>query len=227
LYGEVLTVEHNVTKVATGKERFSEIFDESEKTATELAKELHVSKQTLSAWRIGTRSPKEPTVMAIANYFNVDPLWLFGFDVKKEKTVRKYDNIAPIRSIHRQSIPMIGSVAAGEPVLTNESFDVFVDSPIQADYALRVEGDSMDPTYQNGDIVYIRETPDVPDGTVAVVLIDDSACLKHVYKIHNGVMLVSDNPSYPPMTKTWPEYDTIRILGTVVGFTRMFGRRPL
>lgn len=119
---------------------------------------------------------------------------------------------------------MIGAVAAGEPILADESYDVYVDSPVKADYALRVQGDSMEPTYLDGDIVYIRVTPDVTDGTVAVVLIDDSACMKHVYHIPNGVQLVSDNPKYPPMIRIYPEYDVIRILGAVVGYTRMYDK---
>ena len=74
------------TKVATFKERFYELSGESEKTITDLAKELHVSYQTISAWRLGTRSPKEPTIIAIANHFGVDVAWLMGFDVPKNKS---------------------------------------------------------------------------------------------------------------------------------------------
>jgi len=131
-------------------------------------------------------------------------------------------NIIPVSNLHRQSVPIIGSVAAGEPILADEEHDLCIDSPIKADYALRVQGDSMEPTYLDGDIVYIRQQDDVTDGTVGVVLCEDSACLKHIYHIENGVQLVSDNPKYPPMIRTWPEYDTIRILGRVVGYTRMY-----
>lgn len=210
-------------KVSTFKERFSELFDEEGQTGTDLAKQLHVSRQTLSAWKTGVRSPKEPTVIAIAQYFNVDPAWLMGFDVvKTKKRLKLPADIVPISQLHRQTIPLIGSVAAGVPILADEQHDVFVDSPVNADYALRVQGDSMEPTYLDGDIVYIRQQDDVDDGTVGVVLCDDSACLKHIYHIANGLNLISDNPKYPPMIRTWPEYDTIRILGKAVGFTRMY-----
>lgn len=70
-------------KIQTFQERFSTLVSESEKTLTQLSKELHMSNQTLSAWRNGTRSPKEPTIIAIAEYFNVDVRWLMGFDVEK------------------------------------------------------------------------------------------------------------------------------------------------
>lgn len=70
-------------KVATFQQRFAQLFEESEKTTTALSKELHISNQTVSAWKIGTRSPKEPTIIAIAKYFGVNVAWLMGFDVEK------------------------------------------------------------------------------------------------------------------------------------------------
>lgn len=71
-------------KVSTFKERFSILAEENKKNTIALAKELHVSNQTISAWKTGARSPKEPTIIAIANHFSVAVGWLMGFDVKKE-----------------------------------------------------------------------------------------------------------------------------------------------
>jgi transcriptional regulator with XRE-family HTH domain len=79
------TTMSNPTKVTTFQKRFSELFDESEKTTTDLAKDLHVSNQTVSAWKTGSRSPKEPTIIAIANHFGVSVAWLMGFDVPRTK----------------------------------------------------------------------------------------------------------------------------------------------
>lgn len=71
-------------RVSDFQSRFNELFDEGEHTNTSLGKELHVSNQTISAWRLGVRSPKEPTIIAIASYFRVSVQWLMGFDVQKE-----------------------------------------------------------------------------------------------------------------------------------------------
>ena len=49
-----------------------------------LSKELHISNQALSTWRTGQRSPKEPTIVAVADFFNVNVQWLMGFDVVKK-----------------------------------------------------------------------------------------------------------------------------------------------
>lgn len=81
--------------VSNFRERFNELFNESNKTNTSLGKELHVSNQTVSAWKLGTRSPKEPTVIAIAECFGVDVRWLMGFDVEKKAVRRSSPIIIP------------------------------------------------------------------------------------------------------------------------------------
>lgn len=74
---------HSGKKVTTFKERLSDLFSETALTDTEIADKLKVSKQTISAWKCGTRSPKEPTIISIAQYFHVNVEWLMGFDVEK------------------------------------------------------------------------------------------------------------------------------------------------
>ena len=74
----------NAMKVSTFQDRFSELFEESKMTTTQLGKELRVSEQTISAWKVGSRSPKEPTIIMIANYFHVRVEWLMGFDVDRK-----------------------------------------------------------------------------------------------------------------------------------------------
>lgn len=71
-------------KVSNFQERFSQLVEESGKSLLKLSKELHVSNQALSTWRTGVRSPKPPTIMAVADYFGVNFEWLMGFDVVKK-----------------------------------------------------------------------------------------------------------------------------------------------
>ena len=75
-------------KVSNFQERFTQLVEESGMSLLKLSKELHMSNQTLSAWRSGVRSPKEPTIMAVADYFNVSFGWLMGFDVIKKENRR-------------------------------------------------------------------------------------------------------------------------------------------
>ena len=93
----------------------------------------------------------------------------------------------------------------------------YVDAPTDADFAFTVRGDGMEPDYLDGDIVYILRRDDVPDGAVAVALVDDGAKLMRVYKNRDGMKLLSINPKYAPI-----ESETARIIGIPCGFTRMF-----
>ena len=186
-------------------------------TQADLAKAIGQSASSITMYETGRREPEFEVLEALADVFNVPLVALLTDDAAVlPQSVMSTVDMKP------QHIPLIGEVAAGQPITAEESYDVYVDSPVKADYALRVKGDSMSPTYLDGDVVYIRMVESVPEGTVAVVLLDNDACLKHVYYIPNGVQLVSDNPAYPPMICTWPEYDNIRVLGKVVGYTRVY-----
>jgi transcriptional regulator with XRE-family HTH domain len=71
-------------KVSTFRERFRTLCSENPSSDSRLAEQLHVSKQTISAWKSGARSPKDPTISAIAQFFNVNVKWLMGFDVPRD-----------------------------------------------------------------------------------------------------------------------------------------------
>lgn len=136
-------------------------------------------------------------------------------------------NVRPISALHHQRVPMIGEVAAGEPIYAPEEIGVYVDAPVKCDAAITIKGDSMTPNYLPDDVVYIKCVPDVPEGAVAVVFLDDEATLKHVYKRETGLTLWSDNPNYMPMQIEFEDYNNVRIFGVPVGFTRMFKPEPL
>lgn len=64
--------------------RFSELLDEYSGSYGDLSKALNVSKQTISAWRTGARSPKTPMIEHVAHFFNVCVPWLMGLDVERD-----------------------------------------------------------------------------------------------------------------------------------------------
>lgn len=70
-------------KVATFRERFTELIHSCPKSRSEIAEEFGVAKQTISAWLTGQNSPRLPVVAALADYFNVNIEWLIGFDVPR------------------------------------------------------------------------------------------------------------------------------------------------
>ena len=212
------------------KEILTNYRKENDLSQREFARRCGLSNSLISILEMGKNpqtkkkmAPDLDTYRKLANAMGISVQKLFEMLGNSERVdISMPREVIPIDQLHRQSVRLIGAVAAGEPILADEEYDIYIDAPAKADYALRVQGDSMEPTYLDGDVIYIHQQDDVDDGTVGVVLCEDSACLKHIYHIDNGLQLVSDNPKYPPMIKTWPEYDPIRILGKVVGYTRMF-----
>lgn len=70
----------------------------------------------------------------------------------------------------------------------------------------------------DGDIVYIRQQPDVENGEIAAVLIGDEATLKKVYKYPNRIELRAENPTMKPLEYEGEEINNVRILGKAVYF---------
>ena len=186
-------------------------------TQRDLAKALGVSSSTIAMYETARREPDIETMEALADTFNVPLSSITG---NNKPTLPP--SLIPISDLQRHRIPVLGSMAAGEPVYDPEFPDVVVDGPLDADFALRVHGDSMRPNYLDGDLVFLRSVPDVPhNGSVCAVAIDNEAALKHVFRYPDHVMLTSDNQQYEPMMYSFAEH-TIRILGVPVGFLRMY-----
>lgn len=70
-------------KIATNQERLNELFDSDPKNDTAIATDLGVSRQTISAWRKGIRSPKKQMLIKMSEKYNVNIEWLMGFDVDR------------------------------------------------------------------------------------------------------------------------------------------------
>lgn len=192
-------------------------------TQADLAKVLEVAESAVSMWELGRRRPDYEMLEQIADYFNVDMNYLLGkSDIPNQyqATLERIKNILPMPQMNR--IPILGTIACGDPILAAENIEGEVDIPenIHADFALRCKGDSMiNARIHDGDIVYIRQQASVNTGEIAAVLIEDEATLKRVYLSPGTVILQPANPNYEPMVYTGAQLDEIRILGKAVGFT--------
>lgn len=195
-----------------------------------LAEMIGCTKQTISNYERDIRRPDYETLEAISDIFNV-PMSLFMTKKEQEDSLQQIystyslkteaKNIIPLSPVTR--VPVLGTIAAGEPITANQEYDEYIEVPADcscADAAVRVQGDSMFPHYHNGDYVFIRFQPDVEDGEIAAVVIDDTAALKRLYHIKGGALLQSENPAYKPMTFTAENSNSCRIIGKAVGFLR-------
>ena len=189
-------------------------------TQEELGDLIGVKKAAINKYEKGlVVNLKRSTIANLAKALDVDPIWLLGMEEVQENLPQ---GVIPMSDLQRKHIPLIGSVAAGEPIFDPEFPDVVVDGPLDADFALRVKGDSMEPEYLHGDLIYLKSTPDIPhEGATVAIAIDDEATLKRVYKHNDSVTLISNNPRYAPMIYTFTDH-VIRVLGVPIGYTRMF-----
>lgn len=199
---------------------------EKHMTQEELATFLGTTKQNISRYESGAVSPKITTAQMMANKLGLTLSELNGGDDLVVVDMRSGQQlppaIKPISDLHTQRVPMLGNAAAGEPIYAPEDAEVYVSSPVKCDAALTVQGDSMEPIYLDGDLLYIKCVPDIAEGQIAVVFLDDECAVKRVYKRPTGLTLNSENPAYPPRMIEYEDYANVRIFGVPVGFTRMY-----
>jgi len=137
-----------------------------------------------------------------------------------ENDIYTAKNILPMPKMRK--IPLLGTIACGEPILAAENIEDNIDLPefIKADFALRCKGDSMIEAHINdGDVVYIKQQPVVDNGQIAAVLIGDEATLKKVYLSGDTLTLVACNSAFAPLVYSGTELETIQILGKAVAYT--------
>lgn len=140
--------------------------------------------------------------------------------LQRENSIPMHPSLLPIQT---KRIPLLGSIACGEPIYANEEHGAFVltSDTIDADFCLRAQGDSMNGArILDGDIVFIRKQEEVENGQIAAVLIGDEATLKRVYYYPEKSKLVlnPENPAYEPLVYVGAELEEVRILGRAVAF---------
>jgi len=121
------------------------------------------------------------------------------------------------------SVPLVGRVAAGQPLLAAENVEGFL--PVPADlaqgegfFALKVRGDSMrDAGIFHGDIVVARQQQTANNGDIVVALLDEEATVKKFFRDEGQVRLQPDNPEFAPIIAR-----DVRILGKVALSIRKF-----
>lgn len=187
---------------------------ELELTLEDVAKRVGVSPATISRWESGDiANMRRDRIAALAKALQISPAVIMGWDVDTP--------IPP--GAHRpqfKKVPMLGYAAAGQPLedLNQDTPYYDVDNKYDVDFCITVRGDSMiNAGINDGDIVFIKSMSEVLNGKIACVEIDnEKICLKRFYKSPDGIMLVSENPKYPPIQLNRFNCQSIKILGLAV-----------
>ncbi len=141
-----------------------------------------------------------------------------------EKSPLKKRAISVVQKANNfKSIPLIGTIRAGEPIFAVENLEGYYPLPDEmnsggVEFALKVKGDSMINAgiYEN-DIIIVHQQNDAENGEIVVALVDDCATVKRFYKKNGKVILRPENDTMSDMI-----FDEVSILGTVKGLMRKF-----
>lgn len=187
-------------------------------TQTDIINDLKINKSTISTWCNGSRLPRMDKVQLMADYLGVNKS-----DLIEDKGLANEEEINNIYKIDKIKLPLLGSVACGEPIYADEDREsyIMVGTDIKADFCLKCQGDSMiNARINDGDIVFVRKQDIVNNGEIAVVIIDDEATLKrfYYYKEQNLVILKPENPKYEDIVLSGEKLDQVKVLGKAIAF---------
>ena len=121
------------------------------------------------------------------------------------------------------NVPVVGKVAAGEPITAIQNIEFYVPVSEQLKrgrelFALRIQGESMvNAGILDGDIVVVHRTPVAENGEIVVAMVEDSATVKRFYKENGHFRLQPENDSYEPII-----VDEVVLLGKVVSLIRNY-----
>lgn len=209
-------------------------------SADDIAKELGVSRSTIFRYEKGDIE-KLPTqnLAIIAKVLKTTPEELMGWEANSEDITAIYNQLERKRQnkvykyaekqldeqnnviyldVHKKIANVNAKVSAGIGVYNfrdEESFPVEVKTlPEKYDFAFQVQGDSMEPVFEDGEVIFVEEDPEVLNGQIGVVEINDELFVKKMYIENNALRLVSLNKNYKEVIADGT--DNICVIGRVI-----------
>ena len=189
-------------------------------TQVQLGEMVHKSSQVVSNWERGYTTAMSPEdLQNIAQALNVNISELMDTPAPAQPPAQKVTR-------YTYRIPVVGRVAAGQPILAQEEIIdyEYVDERLHKGgdqyFGLVVKGSSMEPTIHDGDTIIVRVQETVENGQIAVVLVDgEDATVKEVKESEDGLTLIGHNVAvYTPHFYSREEVEKlpVRIIGRVI-----------
>jgi repressor LexA len=158
-----------------------------------------------------------------AHLSNLEKIGLLRRDPSKPRAIELLDRaVDGVRQIVRPNgLPLVGHVAAGQPIVAEENVEEYVDVPPAAggeegEYLLRVRGESMkDAGILEGDMVVVHQQEAAEDGDIVVALVGEEATVKRFFREADHIRLQPENATMEPIRSR-----EVRVLGRVVGVLR-------
>jgi repressor LexA len=161
-----------------------------------------------------------------AHLANLEKIGLVRRDPTKPRALELLDRAAAgvqagVQTFLQPGLPLVGQVAAGQPIVAEENIEEYIQTPSFAggedgEFLLRVRGDSMqDAGIIEDDLVVVRSQDHAQDGDIVVALVGEEATVKRFFQESDHVRLQPENTSMEPIRSR-----DVRVLGKVVGLMR-------
>jgi repressor LexA len=158
-----------------------------------------------------------------AHLANLERIGLLRRDPSKPRAIELLDRaVGGVKSIVKPSgLPLVGQVAAGQPILAEENIEDYIDVPAEAggedgEFMLRIRGDSMkDAGILEGDIVVVRRQETADNGDIVVALVGEDATVKRFFAEEDHIRLQPENEAMEPIRSR-----EVAVVGRVVGVFR-------
>lgn len=204
-------MENNIRQIFA--HNLNELMEMKNKKPADVVRELDINESTFRSWYSGEKYPRIDKQQMLADYFNVKRSRL------TEAQGSKLERVASL-----VKVPILGTITCGEPILAEENINGYREEisetlPTGNLFYLKTKGNSMTPTIPENSFVLIREQATVENGEIAAVLVngDEEATLKRIKYQGDIVMLIADNPQYPPYVIT--EDNPATIVGKALKFS--------
>lgn len=188
---------------------------------------INKSHKSVSAWEKGLAEPNFTTLMALSKILGITDIYdrYYGdtpehpYTLLNEEGKAKADEYIELlvdsgryakhtadiiefipREVKLFYLP--ASAGPGEFLETSDDFEMVSlpqDAPADTDFMIRIQGDSMEPQFMNGQIVYVRQQESVENGEIGIFGLDGKSYIKKMRSTPDGNFLISLNPKYEPI----------------------------
>ena len=212
------------------KDRIVSLRNEKNITQSQLAEELDISPSAIGMYEQGRRKPSYELLEEICDYFNVDMDYLMGrsdiknryqaglkYDWESKKEEKSNIDIDNINTDYIM-IPLYESISAGYGASNSEFIEMIPVFGLKKNgttyFAVKVEGDSMEPKIPNGSTIIIKKDIAVENGEIGAFCLNEENFVKQKKTIKDKLVLHSFNLAYDD--KVVNEYDEFKEYGKVV-----------
>ena len=191
-------------------------------TLEQVGEIVGVGKSTVRKWETGDiENMKRDKIAKLAKALKVSPAFVMGFDEDEEEN--------NIQTLPVKEIPIVSQISAGLPIYAEENIlehTYIATKKLNTNkeiFGLRVNGDSMDKEFRDGDVVIVEKDSVVENGQIAVVQVNGyNATVKRVRYEKDRIILIpeSNNPVHYP--QVYSQDDEIKIIGKVVSSQKFY-----